>query len=245
MVGAPSAADAIARARRLPRLRVGLHLVLTDGEPVLPATQVPDLVGADGRFRNDMARLGAAIFLRPAVRRQLAAEIEAQFSAFAASGLALDHVNAHKHFHVHPTIAGLLVEIGARFGLRAVRVPNEPHALLARIDAATPAVDAMLPPCAALLRRRLRKARLAAPDRVFGIAWSGAMTTDRVAALLRQLPDGCSELYAHPATDDAFVGAEPGYAYAGELAALTSTAAHEALRESGARLSTFADLARP
>ena len=245
MVGAPAAADAIAKARLLPRLRVGLHLVLTDGEPVLPPAQVPDLVGADGRFRNDMARLGAAIFFRPAVRRQLAAEIEAQFSAFSASGLALDHVNAHKHFHVHPTIARLLVEIGARFGLCAVRVPNEPHALLARIDAATPAIDAMLSPCAALLRRRLRNARLAAPDRVFGIAWSGAMTTDRVAALLRHLPDGCSELYAHPATGGGFVGAEPGYAYAGELAALTSAAAREALRESGTRLSTFADLARP
>ena len=35
MVGGPAAADAVARARRLPNLRVGLHLVLVDGDPML------------------------------------------------------------------------------------------------------------------------------------------------------------------------------------------------------------------
>jgi chitin disaccharide deacetylase len=35
MVGAPAADDAIRRARELPRLRVGLHLVLADGRAVL------------------------------------------------------------------------------------------------------------------------------------------------------------------------------------------------------------------
>ena len=39
------------------------------------------------------------------VKRQLRAEIEAQFAAFAATGLPFDHVNTHKHFHLHPTIA--------------------------------------------------------------------------------------------------------------------------------------------
>ncbi|NUO88439.1 MAG: ChbG/HpnK family deacetylase, partial [Cupriavidus sp.] len=35
MVGAPAAADAVARARRLPALRVGLHVVLADGPATL------------------------------------------------------------------------------------------------------------------------------------------------------------------------------------------------------------------
>jgi len=35
---------------------------------------------------------------------------------FAATGLLLDHVNAHKHFHLHPTIAKLMVKIGKRYG---------------------------------------------------------------------------------------------------------------------------------
>lgn len=241
MVGAPAAADAVARARRLPSLRVGLHLVLVDGEPVSPTHQVPCLLGADGRFLDDMTQAGMQIFFRPAARRQLAAEIEAQFAAFAATGLTLDHVNAHKHFHVHPTIAKLLVAAGGRHGMHAVRVPSEPRSLLAQIEPATAAGDPMLRLCAALLRRRLRAARLFTTDRVFGVAWSGAMTGDRVSALLHRLPEGCSELYTHVATHDRFAGAAPGYAYASELDALTAAETLDAVRGSAIALRAFSD----
>jgi hypothetical protein len=72
-----------------------------------------------------MVRDGMRFFCLPRVRRQLALEVRAQFEAFAASGLPLDHVNAHKHFHLHPTILSLIVRIGREFGLRAVRLPRE------------------------------------------------------------------------------------------------------------------------
>ena len=61
MVAAPAAADAVARAHATPSLRVGLHLVLVDGKPLLPVAQVPALVDGHGNFRNDMARVGAAV----------------------------------------------------------------------------------------------------------------------------------------------------------------------------------------
>src|SRR3954454_4120374 len=87
MVAGPAAADAVARARRLPGLRVGLHLVLIEAWPMLPPEQVPDLVGATSRCRIDMPRLGLEIALRRGVRRRLQAEIAAQFAAYAAPGL--------------------------------------------------------------------------------------------------------------------------------------------------------------
>jgi hopanoid biosynthesis associated protein HpnK len=125
MVGAPAAQDAIARARRLPSLAVGLHLVLADGPATLPAREIPALVGADGRFGDAMAKDGCRFFFLPHVRAQLRREIRAQFDAFAATGLPLDHVNAHKHFHLHPTVLSMIVEIGRDYGLRAVRLPYE------------------------------------------------------------------------------------------------------------------------
>ncbi|HVW75142.1 MAG TPA: ChbG/HpnK family deacetylase, partial [Rhizomicrobium sp.] len=80
MVTGPAAEDAVARAKAMPKLRVGLHLVLVEGKPMLSAGQVPDLVDATGHFRIDMARAGAAMFFLPHVKRQLRAEIEAQFA---------------------------------------------------------------------------------------------------------------------------------------------------------------------
>lgn len=69
MVGAPAAADAVARAKRLPQLCVSLHLVLVEGRPTLPPERVPALVDAGGKFRNDMLKAGVGFFFSPNRRR--------------------------------------------------------------------------------------------------------------------------------------------------------------------------------
>ncbi|MGH7029235.1 MAG: hopanoid biosynthesis-associated protein HpnK, partial [Stellaceae bacterium] len=213
MVGAPAAADAVARARGLPGLRVGLHLVLVDGRPMLPPAEIAALVGGDGEFDRNMARAGLRFLLLPQARHQLAREIRAQFEAFHATGLALDHVNAHKHFHLHPSIAALILAIGRDYGMKAVRVPAEPVAALRRAFPGERYPTPLYRPWVERLRRRLRRAGLTVNDHVFGLAWSGGMTEDRVWRLLPQLPDGVSEIYFHPAArrTPALVAAMPGY----------------------------------
>ena len=244
MVGGPAAADAVRRAKAMPGLGVGLHLVLVEGRPVLPTAQIPALVDEGGFFRTDMVRAGAAVFFLPHVRRQLVREIEAQFEAFAATGLPLDHVNAHKHFHLHPTIAGLILRIGKRFGMKAVRVPCEPAAVLHQIEPGARG-NALVGLWAGALRRRLAAAGIFSPDQVFGLAWSGAMTGERLAGLLAHLPDGVSEIYTHPATAGGFALAAPGYRYGAELAALTSSQALDLVKEHRIRLGPFADFPLP
>jgi hopanoid biosynthesis associated protein HpnK len=241
MVAGDAADDAVARARTLPTLGVGLHVVLVEGRPLLPADRIPALVDGTGNFRTDMARTGVTIFASPAARRQLAAEIEAQFAAFAATGLTLDHVNAHKHFHLHPTIAGTILKIGQRYGMRAARAPIEPRRLLRQVDGTDtgPRIETIW---ARLVRARLRRAGMLVPDQVFGLAWSGAMTADRVRGILERLPDGLTEIYTHPATG-AYPGSAPGYDYSGELAALTDPLAKAILTRQRAALGHFADFA--
>ena len=239
MVAGEAAADAVERARRLPSLGVGLHVVLVEGRPVLPPERLPALVDTTGAFRTDMARAGLTIFASPAARRQLRAEIEAQFAAFAATGLPLDHVNAHKHFHLHPTIAATILAVGRRYGMKAVRAPVELAAPLRAIDGTRtgPRIETLW---AKLVRRRMRRAGMIVPDQVFGLAWSGAMTAGRVRGLLDRLPDGLTELYTHPATAP-WPGSAPGYDCPGELAALTDALAQAAIARNSIALGRFAD----
>jgi len=221
MVAASAAADAVARAKVNPRLGVGLHLVLIEGKPVLPASQIPDLVGSDGNFRTDMVKASFAMAFLPKVRRQLAAEIEAQFEAFASTGLKLDHVNAHKHFHLHPTIGKLVVEIGRRYGMIAMRAPVEPKAVLRQIepDVVGGEIEYF---CGNRLRDRLWVSGIWSPANVFGLCWTGAMNARRLLGLLDNLPDGVSEIYLHPATS-AYPGSAPGYRYTEEFSALMAS----------------------
>jgi len=222
MVAAPAAEDAVRRAKAMPGLRVGLHLVVIEGPAVLPPDQIPDLVDASGRFPSDQLRLGVNYYFRPSVRRQLADEIRAQFQAFAATGLTLDHANAHKHMHLHPTVGRLMLEIGQAFGLRSARVPAEPPDVMARCGTPVGFGARALHAWTRVLRGQIRRAGMATHDHCFGLAWSGHMTADRVHRLLDELPDGDSEIYFHPAVerDAGLTALMPDYEHEAELAAL-------------------------
>jgi chitin disaccharide deacetylase len=244
MVGAPATVKAVELARRLPRLAVGLHLALVDAEPVLPPSTVPDLIDKRGRFRSNMALSGAAMFFLPHVRRQMRAEIRAQFEAFRATGLKLDHVNAHKHFHLHPSILSAVIELAKEFGAPAVRAPVEPRVVLAQVETTGPPLSALAQaPLARVQCARLRRAGIGAPDQVFGLAWSGAMTQSRLQGLIAHLPKGVTEIYTHPAMSSAFAGAAPGYRYQEELTALTSPDLRRQIAETGVATGGFADAA--
>ena len=236
MVGSPAVGDALARARACPGLRVGLHLVLADGRAVLPPRAIPGLVDRDGRFGARMVRDGVRFFFLPRVRRQLALEIRAQFEAFAATGLELDHVNAHKHFHLHPTVLSLILEIGREFGLSAVRLP---------LEAGLPV---WLRPWLLLLRARLRAAGVRHNDYIVGLRLSGRFDEDALLAALAALPEaGVGELYLHPALESgaAIAPSMAGYRHADEYAALVAPRVVQArarLRARGVRFGGFADL---
>ncbi|HEY1868172.1 MAG TPA: hopanoid biosynthesis-associated protein HpnK, partial [Candidatus Cybelea sp.] len=233
MVGAPASADAIARARALPSLAVGLHVVLVHGRPVLPAERVPDLVDKNGNFDTDLVRAGIRFFFRSGIRAQLAAEIRAQFERFAQTGLALDHADAQSHMHVHPTVFGLIVRIGREYGLRAVRIPREPGGRTKSIA-----------PWLALMRAQAARAGLLCNDFAFGVTEAGGLTEERVLEILHELPDGTTEIFFHPATAP-FAGADLGtdnFAWSAELAALQSAAVRSTIAQCGIESVTYGEL---
>ncbi|HEY3730190.1 MAG TPA: hopanoid biosynthesis-associated protein HpnK [Steroidobacteraceae bacterium] len=231
MVGAPASADAVRRARALPDLRVGLHLVLVEGAPLLPLDEVALLLGRDRRFDERMGIAGARYFLSPRARRQLRAEIRAQFRAFAASGLVLDHVNAHKHFHLHPTVLGLMLQVGQEFGLKAVRYPFEPAGLRGPTSLRERTGAAALQPWLRLMRARLRRAGVSHNDQLCGIGRSGRMDEVALERALQALPEGVTEIYLHPATQSGaqIAPSTSHYRHTEEFAALLSPRVRAAL----------------
>jgi hopanoid biosynthesis associated protein HpnK len=235
MVTGAAADDAVLRARRLPTLAVGLHITLVDGKPALPPEQIPNLVDADGHFTDRLVDLGVRIFFDRKTRRQVAAELRAQFERYRATGLALGHVDAHHHYHLHPTVFDMLVPLAKEFGAPAIRVPWEPPA------SPLGAVQSLFH------RRRVRRMRrilaaagLLANDRIFGMQDSGGMDRVRLVAILAALPDGLSEIYSHPATaawEDRPM--PPHYRCVDEYRALCAPETVLAVKRFGACLTTF------
>jgi hopanoid biosynthesis associated protein HpnK len=249
MVTAPAAADAVERARRLPQLGVGLHLTLLDGRPALPPDQIPDLVGPDGRFRITPAATGIKLFFQAHMQRQVEAEMRAQFELFKRTGLQLDHVDGHHHFHQHPTVVSIVLHLASEYGVRAMRVPQEPFLSswnAQRTDAMKRLWGWLLSvPRFTGMRARLRQAGIRYNDHMFGLHDSGRMTPERVGRFLATLPEGVSELYCHPATRrwDAVDNLPAAYLCVDEYHALHDPIRRAELERLGVERTTFSRLA--
>jgi hopanoid biosynthesis associated protein HpnK len=226
MTGAPGCEEAVALARATPSLAVGLHITLTDGVPVLPAARIPALTQKNGRFRDDMAAMGLLLALSKEARAELYAEVLAQVQRFTETGLPCDHINTHKHFHLHPVIAASVMQAAAGAGIRCIRLPVEEPASVGGRGHWSHIIQNRW---CRTLRERATGWGLAAAARVVGLKWSGAFTAERLLFALPRLPAGVTELYFHPATQDDVPGGAPGYQYRAELTALTDPRVLEAL----------------
>jgi hopanoid biosynthesis associated protein HpnK len=206
MTGGEAFDDAVDRSRHLPKLGIGLHIHLVDSRPVLPPDQIPDLVGPDGNFSNNPELFGFKLFFSPEMRRQADAEIAAQFECFQKTGLVMDHVNGHHHFHMHPAVTDAIARLAPKFGSPPVRFPVEPFGPSFQAGKDKPIARffnwAFYAGLTHRMRKKLKSAGLLLNDHVFGVTDTGAMTEARILAYLDHLPEGITELYAHPAMPD-------------------------------------------
>jgi predicted glycoside hydrolase/deacetylase ChbG (UPF0249 family) len=194
MTGGDAVEDAITLVRQHRNLAIGLHVSFNDTRPVLPPEEVHSLVQTNGRFPAGMTKLRAAACTRSG-RRQIRAEIAAQFDVFQTIGIACDHVNTHRHSHLHPAIALLVFQEAARRKVTTTRIPWDPPADPARYMRAI------------ALRRLAGWYGLRAPDRSIGRQWC-------VEALISYLADVRGrfvEIYFHPVdtTDHIFAADLP------------------------------------
>jgi chitin disaccharide deacetylase len=243
MVTGEAFEEAVEMARRTPTLAVGLHLVLVDGKAALPAAEIRHLVDERGMFPNAAARLGFRYFFSRHARRELAAEIAAQFERFAATGLALAHVDGHQHLHVHPAVFPLLIPLALRYGAKGVRLPRDELRFALRYDrgrvmtklAWAAAFGALSRRC----RRMLEGTQLAVADRVDGLMQIGRMEEQYVVKLLAHLTGSSAEVYFHPTSGariDA-LGPNPG-----ELQTLLSPVLRRAIEERKFELCGYPEL---
>jgi hopanoid biosynthesis associated protein HpnK len=246
MVTEGAVEDALERARRLPGLGVGLHVTLVDGIPALAVSEIPDLVNDQGLFTLDLVRLGTRIFLSKATQRQVRDEMRAQFELFKATGLPLAHVDFHHHYHQHPTVFDLVLDLAVEYGAPGIRIPWEPPLLSwrARGDRlGTRLFNGIFHWRRNRAMAAKAKARgLVVNERAFGINDSGQMDAAKVNSFLDVLPDGLSEIYSHPATAH-WSGPRPmppHYRIDDEYKALIAPENRRKANELGIRLTTFA-----
>lgn len=249
MVNGQACAEAVELARANPRLSVGLHLTLLQGNAIAPPVEIPRLAGPDGRFGDQPIWGGLRFFFAPGARAQVRREVTAQLDAFLATKLPLSHVDGHLTIHMHPVVMATLVDTCDRYRIRAVRLPREPLPTALRYDRRHLLRKCFEATVFNLLSRwalpRLQRAGMRYPDRMFGLHQTGHVSEEYVLAVLAALPPGVNELYCHPAIidDEARRWRPADYESEQELAALTSPRVRAAIERAGIELISYRELA--
>jgi predicted glycoside hydrolase/deacetylase ChbG (UPF0249 family) len=207
MARAAATEEAIEAAHSAPRLGVGGHVVLVDGEPVLPVEKIPTLIeGFTDRFPASMSVFLMRLFTGGIRAAEIEAEAGAQIALLQSRGVRLTHIDAHKHTHMFPAVLRPVLRAARAAGIRAVRNPFEPAwAVRATAGAAWGRIAQV-----SLLRRletnclrMIAEEGLVTTDGTIAVVGTGALNTETLRALLSKLPSGTWELVTHPGYNDA------------------------------------------
>ncbi len=204
MVNQPDWPRAAACVREHPAWGVGVHLVMNEGQPVLPPQEVPTLVDRQGCFRDDWALLLRYPFLS---LPQLKAEWQAQIEIFIAdTGRPPSHLDLHCHYpYVFPAWFRLSVELAEAYGRIPVRMPFDDA-----LEQKAPELSAHYGgfPIWLILRqgrqyREMIKQRGLARPNYFESSFTqdGHRTAEYLLDMLERLPEGITELLCHPGTE--------------------------------------------
>lgn len=252
MANGPAFAEAARLAGTVPKLSIGCHVVLTDGEPVLGAERLPSLTSAS-HFRDGMVGFAARAIAGRIDGDEIAAEASAQIRKIQSAGIAVSHVDTHKHTHLFPKILRPLLRAAADCGVRAVRNPFGPRLplrsshLLARPGLWTRYAEIrILGGFAGKFRAAVDREGFTTPDGTLGIVVTGVLDETLFYAIARSIPEGTWEFVCHPGYNDADLqGAKTRLRESREteLRVLTLPAAREVLAQQGIELISYRELA--
>ncbi len=228
MAGGRAAGEAALLARKYPSLKVGLHITLVDGFSVLPKEEIPDLVDENGRFSDDTVLSGIRYFFSQRARAQIAMECEAQIRKFLDAGLSIDHINSHRHLHIHPAIRDILLPLVFKYRIPAMRLPR-PAGRAQSLQATV--MTSVMTPWILALQRRLVVTGIPHNREIFGLYETGAMVESAWLRIIPRIRDGVTEIYCHPACGKSAALREktPHYKNEEELAALTNPSIRDQL----------------
>jgi predicted glycoside hydrolase/deacetylase ChbG (UPF0249 family) len=207
MARAPASEEAMELARSMPTLGVGCHVVLVDGEPVLPPHRVPTLVDRKtGRFPNTLGAFLLKLFAGRIRSAEIEAEAAAQIDLLQRNGLRPTHVDSHMHTHVFSAALRPLLRAGRAAGIRAIRHPFEPEWAVRAAAGASLTRLASLTALRALesrSRRILLGESFVTTDGTIAMASTGTLNASTLRSLLQKMPAGTWELVTHPGYNDA------------------------------------------
>lgn len=240
-------AEAASLTKNLPRLSVGCHVVLVDGEPTANSGEISSLLspGSPPQFRVSLMNFAAMAASGRLDEGQIEAEITAQIQKLQSAGVAVSHLDSHKHTHMFPVVLRGMLRAAKKCGVRAIRNPFEPLVFAKFARWKRQFQLRMMSNFRRNFRHALDDAGIATPDGCIGVAATGGLNEDTFRQLIERLPEGTWEFVSHPGYNDQeldTIRTRLRESREKELSILTSHTTKEVLRQEHVELISYREL---
>ena len=218
------------------RLGLGVHLVLTMGQPMLPVEAVPSLVDENGNLlRQD-------VFIQNLTRldiTEVKAEWRAQIEAFIrAAGRKPDHLDSHHHSSfLTPELFRAMLEIAREYNCLIRNPITYDHKSIVSLPGVADFLSEFAP-------RQIEELRVRTTDTVCVDFYDDGATHENLLDIFSRLEHGTTEVMCHPGYVGETVVRESVYTFQREreLKILTDPAIRQVIQENDIELITFANL---
>jgi len=222
-------ADLAVALKETPGLGLGVHLVLTMGEPISRPETVPTLVDAHGSFlKYDALLQHLAELDLGEVKREWSAQIEA---FIRAAGRKPTHLDSHHHSsYFSADLFRLMLELAREYDC-PIRFPFTE--ISPELEEASKSVPELI-----------QEFQPHVPDFFFVDFYDEGATMENLLQIIAGVGAGTSELMCHPGYVDPAFARESSYNHQREreLQILTDPAVRAAIRLNGIELISFAEL---
>ncbi|HXI13526.1 MAG TPA: ChbG/HpnK family deacetylase [Thermoanaerobaculia bacterium] len=203
-------ADSDAALKRLSVLGidVGVHLTLVEERPLCARSDVPSLLGADGRFLPSYRELAVRYLSGRIAIADVERELRAQIEKVLRAGVAVTHMNGHQHLHVLPAIFRTVLRLAEEFKIGYVRIPSDPVAGFTVRSAAIRALNHL----GVRARQQVIEGSIRTNNRTIGIVEAGHLNRASIVRLLDSV-EGVTELVCHPGIDNRAIAARYRWRY--------------------------------
>jgi chitin disaccharide deacetylase len=237
-------------------LSIGCHVVLMDGEPLLPPDKVRSLLepSTNGacRFRDSLNDFVVASFRHKLNPDEIEAEASAQIERLQSSGIRPTHFDTHKHAHMFPAVLRPLLRAARARGVGAVRNPFGqvwplPLTNLLRTHQVWKRFAQLnvLRKLAGPFHNEVASHGLRTTDGSLGVLATGSLDLKLFTAMIENMPEGTWEFVCHPGYNDTDldgVRTRLRQSREQELQLLTSPEAKELLQRRGIELISYREL---
>lgn len=222
-----------------------MHLTLVGAHPIARG-DIHTLLTREGNFLPNYGQFVKKYVSGQIAKKHIEYELLCQMQKVIGAGVKITHIDSHQHLHALPGLAEVIGRVAREFNVSKIKIPAEPIGFLgmgvpniSRFFAKT-----ALTICSLLAQRNYTSLGFFFSQHFFGMLAGGAMQQSSLLHILKELPDGISEIMVHPGKNNPVLKQlfPWGYHWEEELEALKSKEVLGSIKNRGIQLTNYSEL---